>query len=173
MPQDSDDRLRRSNAAPRNSASAEYPDELIVDVSAADGMRSPVDRQRLAELAIVVLAEEEVRRAEVSISLVSPEAIAVINSEHLGHEGPTDVITFELGTDPTGSLIADIYICPAVARTEASARGVSIREEIARLVIHGVLHACGYEHPEENREASDMWQRQEQLLRTHFLEGSG
>ena len=39
-------------------------------------------------------------------------------------------------------------------------------EEIARLVVHGVLHTLGYDHPEnEGREASDMWRRQERLLR--------
>ena len=42
----------------------------------------------------------------------------------------------------------------------------SVREEVARLVVHGILHVLGYDHPEdETRETSDMWRRQERLLR--------
>ena len=60
----------------------------------------------------------------------------------------------------------DIYIAPDVARRNATAHGVSIREELTRLVVHGVLHVLGYDHPEdETRYASSMWRRQERLLR--------
>jgi len=111
-----------------------------------------------------VLAAERVKSAMLSIAMVTPRRMATLNRRHLDHRGPTDVITFALGEDPTGVVIADIYICPDVARDQAREHGVGVREELARLVVHGVLHACGHEHPEEDRMSSKMWRRQESLL---------
>ena len=62
-------------------------------------------------------------------------------------------------------IIGDIYIAPEVARAQAIAHGVGVREELARLAVHGTLHVLGHDHPEGNaRMASPMWKRQEQLL---------
>jgi len=137
---------------------------LAVSVE-ADGVRSPVAATRLVELAQRSLRALKIRNALVSITLVTPRTIAAFNKKHLGHAGPTDVITFALGADPNGVVLADIYICPDVARDQAKHHGVGIREELARLVVHGVLHVCGWEHPEDDsRTTSPMWRRQEQLL---------
>ena len=111
-----------------------------------------------------MLAAEKVGNAMLSIALVTPREIAALNRKHLGHRGPTDVITFALGQDPTGVVVGDIYICPDVARKQAAEHGVGVREELARLVVHGVLHACGHEHPDEDRTTSPMWRRQEKLM---------
>ena len=161
----SDSRQRRQRgsaivAPPSSRASAR-----AVAITASEGTRAPVAIARLTELARDVLAAEKVRNAMISIALVSSREIAALNRKHLGHKGPTDVITFAMGSDPTGVVVADIYICPDVAREQARDHGVGIREEMARLVVHGVLHACGYEHPEEDRTTSPMWRRQEALLK--------
>jgi probable rRNA maturation factor len=138
---------------------------LAVDV-AANGVRTPLSRATIADIVRGVLKLEHVRNALLSITLVTRSAIAALNRRHLGHRGATDVISFGFTratrADP---VIGDIYICPDVARDNARARGVGVREEIARLVVHGVLHILGYDHPEdEGREASPMWRRQERLL---------
>jgi probable rRNA maturation factor len=53
-----------------------------------------------------------------------------------------------------------------VARDNARDAEVSIREEMARLVVHGTLHVLGYDHPEgEDRQSSPMWRRQERIIR--------
>lgn len=132
----------------------------------SDGVRSPVAAERLADVARGVLRSLKVRNAMLSITLVDTRAIASLNRRHLGHTGPTDVITFAFGEDPQGVVIADVYICVPVAREQARAHGVGVREELARLVVHGTLHACGWSHPEsDDRIESPMWKRQEQLLR--------
>jgi probable rRNA maturation factor len=137
---------------------------LDVDVI-ADGVRVPLARQRVAGLARAVLGAEGVRDAAVSIAFVRPSAIAAINRKHLGHGGPTDVISFPLAAVAGGPLGGDVYICPDVAARNAVAHGVGIREEIARLVVHAMLHILGHEHPEgPGRESSEMWARQEMLL---------
>lgn len=140
------------------------PAERAVAVQSA-GVRSPVALAKLTELARRVLAAQRIARAMISITLVNERAMARLNREHLGHRGATDVITFKLGSEADAFVLADIYICPAVARAQAYEHGVGVREEIARLVVHGTLHACGWDHPvDEYRTTSPMWRRQEQLL---------
>lgn len=132
---------------------------------ACDGVRTPVSTVRLAALSRSVLKAEGVPHALLSITLVSARTMARLNRQHLAHRGPTDVITFALGDDGSGMLVADIYICPDVARTQAREWGVGVRAELARLVVHGTLHACGWDHPVDSaRETSEMWKRQERLL---------
>ncbi len=138
---------------------------LLVAVS-LDGVRSSVSALRLADVARTVLRAEKVGHAMVSIALVSAARIASINAKHLKHRGPTDVISFGFSSDSKGPLVADIYIAPAIARENAKRHGVAVREELARLVVHGVLHALGYDHPEgEARVKSAMWRRQEMLVK--------
>lgn len=140
-------------------------DERAVHVQ-TDGVRTPVAAARLVELSRRVLGAIGVKRALISITLVGAREMARLNRTHLGHRGPTDVITFALGVDPGGIVLADVYICPDVARAHAKEHGVGVREEVARLVVHGTLHACGWEHPSDDaRTTSPMWRRQEQLLR--------
>jgi probable rRNA maturation factor len=135
---------------------------LVVDVM-ADGVRAGVNRETIATLVRGVLKAEKAREAFISIAFVSDRAIAAINQEHLGHAGATDVISFAFREGPR--LVGDIYIAPGVARANAKAFGVGVREELARLVVHGTLHVLGHDHPEgEARLASPMWQRQERLL---------
>jgi probable rRNA maturation factor len=139
---------------------------LDVDV-ATSGVRSPVARARLAATARAVLRAERIRNAMVSITLVDRATIARLNRTHLGHRGPTDVISFGFARasnrDP---VIGDIYIAPDIARENAQANGVGSREEIVRLVVHGTLHVLGHDHPDgPSRTTSPMWRRQERLVR--------
>ncbi len=144
---------------------------LAVSVQAVD-TRSPVALSRLEALAEYALRAERVPRAAFSITLVTARRMARLNREHLGHRGATDVITFALGDDGAGALLADIYVCPEVARSQALALGVGVRDEMQRLVVHSVLHACGWEHPETDaREQSPMWRRQEVLLKRWLARG--
>jgi probable rRNA maturation factor len=61
--------------------------------------------------------------------------------------------------------VGDVYVAPDVVREQARRLRVPLREELARVVVHGVLHAAGYDHPDgEDREQSTMWKRQERWL---------
>ena len=133
----------------------------------SDGVRVPVSRDRVRGVADRVLRAEKVKDAMISIAFVSDRRIAELNARHLRHRGPTDVISF--GFAPTakgGPVVGDVYIAPAVARRNALAHGGGVREELLRLVVHGVLHVLGHDHPDgETRYSSPMWRRQERLLR--------
>jgi probable rRNA maturation factor len=138
---------------------------LAVDVS-ADGIRVPLSRERVRDIARLVLRAQGIREALLSVTFVSRPFIARLNRRHLGHAGPTDVITFALGGARRGAVLGDIYICPDVARDNARAAGVGMREELARLVVHGTLHALGHAHPDgDGRAGSAMWALQERLVR--------
>ncbi len=139
---------------------------LAIDV-ATEGVRIPIARARVATLAEGVLRRERVRNALLSIAFVTDRRIAALNREHLGHVGPTDVISF--GFAPIrdrGAVVGDVYIAPGVARRHAREHDGGVREELMRLVVHGVLHVLGHDHPDdESRYGSAMWRRQERLLR--------
>jgi probable rRNA maturation factor len=138
---------------------------LTVDV-ATDGVRSPLSRERVAAIARAALRSERVRNALVSITFLDRRAIARLNSQHLGHAGATDVISFGFSrATANDAVIGDVYICPEVGRAHAKACRAPVRQEIARLVVHGVLHVLGHDHPDDDREHSDMWRRQERLVR--------
>lgn len=107
----------------------------------------------------------ERRQAEISVAFLGPARMRRLNREWKGHDVPTDVISFAL-PGPGGELVGDVYICPAVARVEAGRRGLPLRQELVRLVVHGTLHVLGYDHPEgAGRTRSAMWRRQERYVK--------
>lgn len=124
----------------------------------------------LTRLARRVLTGEQRRsRAAARLStlglvFVGPAAMRRLNRTWKGHDRPTDVLSFSL-TTPGGGRTGEVYICPAVARAQARELGVDEREELRRLVIHGILHVLGHDHPEgPGRTRSAMWRRQERYL---------
>lgn len=127
------------------------------DLEAAE---AAVEAAALAALAAQSLGSSE--GAEISVTFLDDAAIATLNVEWLDRQGPTDVISFGLGSDP---LVADIYVSVESARRNAARYGVGPREELLRLVVHGVLHAAGYDHPEdETRGSSEMFDLQERVV---------
>ena len=88
-----------------------------------------------------------------------------MNGTYLGHRRTTDVLTFPLHEKGSRRLSGEIYVNLDQARRQAREYGVSIREETARLVIHGALHLCGYLDgtPAEQRR---MTGRQERYVRS-------
>jgi len=146
--------------------------ERGIDVDAGRRRLSLAARS-VRDLAGFVLRRERVSSAMLSIAFVSRRTIASLNREHLGHEGDTDVITFALGrSTPSAPLVGDIYVAPDVVRAQAKRWRVPVREELARVVVHGVLHAVGHDHPQgDGRERSMMWKRQERWLAAARAEG--
>ena len=159
-----------------------------VEVFAADEQTAhPVDTLRWVNLARSVLEAEGVSgEAELSVLFVDEPAMADLNKRFAGEEGPTDVLAFPIDEDPAqagrtpdsgGSgpgwarpqrselpvLIGDVVICPGVARRNAEQRAVSHEDELALLVVHGILHLRGMDH-EEPEAAAAMQRRERQLL---------
>jgi probable rRNA maturation factor len=128
-----------------------------------NGRRLPLPRALVKRVVLAVLRGER-REALISITFLGPRAMQRLNAEHKGRNRPTDVLAFPL-SDPRGRTIGDVYISPAIAREQARAHGVPLREELIRLVVHGTLHALGRDHPEgPGRTRSVMWRRQERYV---------
>jgi probable rRNA maturation factor len=138
---------------------------LVVDV-ALDGVRSPLSRGRLGDVARGVLRAEGVRDALLSVALVSTRRMRALNRAHLNRSGATDVIAFGFArVGASGPVVGDVYIAPDVARASARANQVPVREELTRLVVHGTLHVLGYDHPEDDaRTRSALGRGQERLV---------
>lgn len=152
-----------------------------------------VDLARWQRLAEDVLAAEGVRGGtELSLLFVGRDDIAVLNAEHLGHEGPTDVLAFPIdasvvlsteqgpSTGPDRApgdpgdlpmLLGDVVICPGVAVEQAPQHAGTVDDELALLVVHGILHVLGHDH--DNPEATAGMRRRElELLEAHHWGGS-
>jgi probable rRNA maturation factor len=128
-----------------------------------NGRRLPLPATFVRRVVETVLRGER-RRALISITFLGRDAMRRLNADHKGHDRPTDVLSFALA-DPSGRIVGDVYVCPWVAAREARSRGIGLRQELIRLVVHGTLHALGRDHPEdEGRTASPMWRRQERYV---------
>lgn len=128
-----------------------------------NGRRLPLSRALVRRVVQGVLQAER-RHALISVTFIGRDSMRRLNAEHTGRDRPTDVLAFPLAS-PAGDVIGDVYICPWVARREAQALGIPLRQELIRLVVHGTLHALGRDHPEgPERTRSDMWRRQERYV---------
>ena len=128
------------------------------------GRRLPLAPGVVRRVVERVLEGERRRRALVSVTFLGRDAMRRMNAAHTGRDRPTDVLAFAM-TDGGGRTVGDVYICPWVAAREAAERGVPLREELIRLVVHGTLHALGRTHPEgPSRTRSAMWRRQERYV---------
>ncbi|MGH9063914.1 MAG: rRNA maturation RNase YbeY [Acidimicrobiales bacterium] len=161
---------------------------MTVAVFGADEQSGrPVDVDRWVHLAEAVLDAEGVRgEVEVSLLFVDEGSIAELNQRFLGQTGPTDVLAFPIDDEPAESgrspdaggsgpgwvpaepedlplLLGDVVICPDVAWRNADSRAVPYEDELALLVVHGLLHLQGMNH-EEDDEAEAMEARERELL---------
>jgi probable rRNA maturation factor len=107
-----------------------------------------------------------VEEAEISVALVDDPHIAALARTHLGKDEPTDVLAFAL-YQKGEPVLGDVYVGAEQAERQASAAGVSLEEELVRLVVHGTLHVLGLDHPEgaSARQRSPMFTKQEALVR--------
>ncbi|MCD6050904.1 MAG: putative metal-dependent hydrolase [Verrucomicrobia bacterium] len=110
-----------------------------------------IDAKLLKTVTRALLADELALKAyQLGIHLVEPEEMAQVNWDYLQHEGSTDVITFDYRSEvPPGEgipeLYGELYICVNDALKQAKEFKQHWTEELARYVVHGVLHLRGYD----------------------------
>jgi len=90
----------------------------------------------------------------------------MMNQKHVGHEGSTDVLTFDLGVEEASpSLEGDIAISVDTARREGENLGHSVEAELALYAVHGVLHLLDY-RDDESHSAVKMHEMEDQILKS-------
>jgi probable rRNA maturation factor len=115
-----------------------------------------VPRRRIQSTVESMLRSARCTRAEVNVLVVDDATIHTYNREYLGHDYPTDVVTFPSfeGTRPTSGPLGDLVVSAETALREASVRGHGPQAELLLYVVHGVLHLLGYDdHSAEERDA--------------------
>ena len=93
----------------------------------------------------VLKRESSVRRkkaCDLSIALVGPKRIHELNKQYRRKDKPTDVLSFSYGSS------GEVIICPAVVKTNAQKYQNIFKKELARVLVHGILHILGYNHRE-------------------------
>ncbi len=143
-----------------------------VEVS-CEGVEPPSWRGRLQAYALAVLEERGIDGWEVSLLLCDERRMRTLNSRFRGIEASTDVLSFSQLAPPgsgfpPGAPVAagDVVICLETAAGNARRAGVSEEEELRRVLVHGLLHLEGWEHPQESAEmdGSEMLRLQERIL---------
>ncbi len=104
------------------------------------------------------LRRQRVSRAVISVALVDDAEMAHLNKRHLGHEGSTDVLAFNMGDDAAGDatravIEGEIVISVDTAAREADRRKHSLEAELALYAVHGTLHLLGYDDQDEQKAA--------------------
>lgn len=116
----------------------------MIELTNASAYRN-LDEQGLQEIAQSVWNTYSTERCEIAVNFVSRSHIIELNKAYFEKSTPTDVIAFHLGKGPEQQIIADIYICPEIARENARRFRCDFSAELARLVIHGILHLLGFD----------------------------
>lgn len=136
------------------SLSVQYPDNRLQDTITRQKIRRWVQAALLAP-------------AELTIRFVDAEEGRVLNRDYRAKDYATNVLTFAYneGNDvaddePTR---ADIILCTDVLETEAAEQKKTVEEHTAHLIVHGVLHAQGYDH-DDDAEATEMEQLERDIL---------
>lgn len=142
----------------------EAAEAIEIEISDTQGHLRVVPED-LAALARSVLLAEGRRRASISIALVDQAAIHAINRDHLGHDWPTDVISFDLSEPGDAILVGELVVSAEMAAATAVDLGVAPGDELALYVVHGLLHLCGYDDLTE-LDAAAMRRREDELLRS-------
>jgi probable rRNA maturation factor len=124
-----------------------------------------INRRRLKKIANALLAELEIKKAEIGICLATAPEMTRLNETFLKHKGSTDVITFDYANkvaqasrlprpsnrrqsssrDGCATLHGEIFVCVDEAVLQARQFGTSWQSEVIRYLVHGVLHLLGFD----------------------------
>jgi len=176
---------------PMTTRTRRPPAEGEVEVFGIDEQGDqPVELARWVDLATHALIDSGVRgEAELSLLFVDEAVMAELNQRFMGTDGSTDVLAFPLD-DPIDSgrwpdsgstgpdreppelgdlpmLLGDVVVCPAVAARQAPEHAGSYDDELALLVVHGVLHVLGMDHADPEGAATMRARERELLDRYH------
>jgi probable rRNA maturation factor len=145
----------------------------------------PLDVALFTALAERTLTMEGAPAGSVSVVLTDDATVQSLNREYRGLDEPTDVLSFGLSglarsldeepaapfVTPAGALleIGEVIVAVPYAARQAEQRGRDVRDELALLVVHGVLHLLGHDHAEPEEEAA-MQAREREVLAAFGIE---
>lgn len=130
----------------------------MIEINNLSGKR--IDKNLLATAAKITIKGEGSKIKDLSVALIAPSEMARLNEKYRKKKGPTDVLSF----GGVGDEIEEVVICPEQVQANALESGESFRRELARVLVHGILHLSGYDHEKKKSEAEIMFALQEKYL---------
>lgn len=135
--------------------------------------RITFDQARLERSARAILSDLGETSAELGILFVGDQRMKGLNHRYRGKNRTTDVLAFAMReartlhtSRPTPDMLGDVVISVSTAWRQAIEAGRSLDEELTWLLVHGILHLCGYDHERSEKEARRMHRRERMLLRS-------
>lgn len=141
---------KRSRPRPALSLSLQFADPTD---------RALLPRHRVARWLAAALAP---RPAEITVRVVGADEGRALNRDFRGKDRPTNVLTFDYAREPT--VVADLVLCGPVLRREAGEQRIALDAHYAHLIVHGALHAQGFDH-EADADAAVMQERESAVMR--------
>jgi len=134
--------------------------ELRLSLQMPDGRhRAVLPRHRVVRWIRAALQAS----AEITVRIVGEDEGRMLNRDYRGKDYATNVLTFDYARTP--QVQADLVLCAPVVEREAAAAGIPLQAHYAHLLVHGTLHAQGWDHETSAADAEAMEARESQLLR--------
>ncbi len=131
------------------------------------------DQAHLDRLARAILSDVGEASAELGIMFVGDQRMRGLNRKYRGKDRTTDVLAFAMreaftphASRLTPDMLGDVVIAVPTAARQAKQGQRSLDEELTVLLIHGILHLCGYDHERSENEARRMHRRERMILRS-------
>jgi probable rRNA maturation factor len=138
-------------------------DDSPYDISVAfDCDGRGIDESEIHRAVRATLRQQDCPSATISVAVVGDRRMASLNEQYRDHQGPTDVLSFDLGDERVDG---EVVISLDTARRESEARGHSLAGELLLYAVHGTLHLLGFDDGTE-AEARRMRAEQERILTT-------
>lgn len=132
--------------------------ELSLSLQFADGRhRQDLPRHRVQRCIRAALE----RTAEITVRIVGEDEGRALNRDWRHKDYATNVLTFDYSHEPV--VVADLILCAPVVEKEAREQRRTLADHYAHLIVHGTLHAQGWDH-EDDAQARDMEARETEIL---------
>ncbi len=110
-----------------------------------------INREKIRKTILATIAKHKYKLQDITYVFVSDDELLEINKAHLNHDYYTDIITFDL-SEVKKMISSEIYISIDRVRDNAIKMKTSIKNEMLRVMFHGVLHLCGYKDKTQSEE---------------------
>jgi probable rRNA maturation factor len=135
--------------------------------------RITFDQASLKRSARAILSDVGETSAELGVLFVGDRRMRGLNHRYRGKDRVTDVLAFAMreafrphATRPSPKMLGDVVISVPTAWRQAKEAGRSLDEELTWLLVHGILHLCGYDHERSEKDARRMHRRERMILRS-------
>jgi len=132
-----------------------------------------IDQAHMERLARAILSDLGETSAELGIMFVGDQRMRGLNRRYRGKDRTTDVLAFAMreaftphASRLTPDMLGDVVISVPTAWRQAKEAGRPLDEELTWLLVHGILHLCGYDHERSEKEARRMHRRERMILRS-------